>query len=71
MIADQWGISREELDAFSAESHRRAAQATAEGRFEREIVPIYVRDENGEATDELMTRDEAYALTLRSRPSPI
>ena len=58
MIADQWGISREELDAFSAESHRRAAQATAEGRFEREIVPIYVRDENGEATDELMTRDE-------------
>ena len=39
MIADQWGISREDLDAFSAESHRRAAQATAEGRFEHEIVP--------------------------------
>jgi acetyl-CoA acyltransferase len=58
MIADQWGISREELDAFSVESHRRAAQATAEGRFEHEIVPVYVRDENGEATDELMTADE-------------
>ena len=58
MIADQWGISRQDLDAFSAESHRRAAQATAEGRFEREIIPIYVRDENGEPTSELMTADE-------------
>jgi acetyl-CoA acetyltransferase family protein len=44
MIADQWDVSREDLDAFSAESHRRAAQATAEGRFANEIVPIYVRD---------------------------
>jgi acetyl-CoA acyltransferase len=58
MIADQWGISRQDLDAFSAESHRRAAQATAEGRFEREIIPIYVRDEDGQPTDELMTVDE-------------
>ena len=58
MIADQWGSSRQDLDAFSAESHRRAAQATAEGRFEREIIPIYVRDENGEPTSELMTADE-------------
>ncbi len=58
MIADQWAITREDLDAFSAESHRRAARATAEGRFEREIVPIFVRDENGEATDELFTSDE-------------
>jgi acetyl-CoA acyltransferase len=58
MIADQWGISREDLDEFSVESHRRAARATAEGRFEREIVPIYVRDDDGVATDELMTKDE-------------
>lgn len=58
MIADQWGISREDLDVFSAESHRRAARATAEGRFEREIIPIYLRDENGELTSELMTTDE-------------
>jgi acetyl-CoA acyltransferase len=58
MIADQWGISREDLDAFSAESHRRAAQATLEGRFEREILPIYIRDDAGQATDELMTSDE-------------
>ncbi|HEV3187580.1 MAG TPA: thiolase family protein [Acidimicrobiales bacterium] len=58
MIADQWGISREELDEFSAESHRRAARATAEGRFEREIIPVYVRDDDGLTTDELMTSDE-------------
>ncbi|HUZ41208.1 MAG TPA: thiolase family protein [Acidimicrobiales bacterium] len=58
MIADQWDVSREDLDAFSAESHRRAAQATAEGRFEREIVPVYVRDDEGHATDELMSTDE-------------
>ncbi|HVA53699.1 MAG TPA: thiolase family protein [Acidimicrobiales bacterium] len=58
MIADQWGISREELDEFSVESHRRAARATAEGRFDHEIVPIYVRDDDGVATDEVMTRDE-------------
>ena len=58
MIADQWGISREELDAFSLESHRRAARATAEGRFEREIVPVPVRDDEGRATDEWLRTDE-------------
>jgi acetyl-CoA acyltransferase len=58
MIADQWDVSREDLDTFSAESHRRAAQATAEGRFDNEIVPVFVRDDEGHATDELMKTDE-------------
>jgi len=58
MIADQWGLSREDLDAFSAESHRRAVQATAEGRFDRELIKIAVRDENGQATDEILSADE-------------
>ncbi len=58
MIADQWGISREELDAFSLESHRRAARATAEGRFEREIVPVPVRDDEGRDTEEWLKTDE-------------
>src|SRR5256885_14649409 len=40
MIAEKWGISREEMEHFALESHRRAAQATEEGRFEREIVPL-------------------------------
>jgi len=42
MIADEYGLTREDLDAFGAESQRRAAQATAEGRFENEIVPVPV-----------------------------
>jgi acetyl-CoA acyltransferase len=40
VIADEWGLSREELDAYSLESHRRAVEAIDEGRFEREIVPV-------------------------------
>ena len=42
LIAERWGFSREELDAFSYESHRRALAAIDEGRFEQEIVPIEV-----------------------------
>lgn len=40
MIADKWGLSREELEIFSLESHNRALRAIKEGRFEREIVPL-------------------------------
>jgi acetyl-CoA acyltransferase len=58
MIADQWNISREDLDAFSAQSHQRAARATAEGRFENEIIPVAIRDDEGKDTDELVSSDE-------------
>jgi acetyl-CoA acyltransferase len=58
MIADQWDISREQLDAFSAQSHQRAARATAEGRFENEIIPVTIRDDDGTDTDEQLTADE-------------
>ena len=58
MIADQWGLSREQLDEYSVESHKRAAKATEEGRFEGEIIPIEIRDEEGKGTGETMTRDE-------------
>jgi acetyl-CoA C-acetyltransferase len=40
MIAAKWGISREEMEAFALESHRRALAAIDEGRFERQIVPV-------------------------------
>jgi acetyl-CoA acetyltransferase family protein len=40
VIADEWGLSREELDSFALESHRRAVAAIDDGRFEDEIVPI-------------------------------
>jgi acetyl-CoA acyltransferase len=39
-IADMWDISREELDELSVESHRRAATATSDGRFDRELVSV-------------------------------
>jgi acetyl-CoA acyltransferase len=40
VIAEEWGFSREQLDALSLESHRRAIAAIDDGRFENEIVPI-------------------------------
>ena len=44
MIAEQWGIKREELDELAAGSHERAGRAIAEGRFKREITPITLPD---------------------------
>ncbi|MFA5890476.1 MAG: thiolase family protein [Actinomycetota bacterium] len=55
-IARRWNVTREEMDALAVESHRRAAQATEEGRFAREIVPISVTLADG--TTEVMTVDE-------------
>ncbi len=40
VIATEWGISREDLDAYSLESHRRAVAAIDEGRFENELIPV-------------------------------
>lgn len=56
MIAEQWGITREEVDRLAVQSHQRAARATDEGRFENEIIPIEIKHEDGSV--ELMTRDE-------------
>ncbi|VAV95516.1 3-ketoacyl-CoA thiolase @ Acetyl-CoA acetyltransferase [hydrothermal vent metagenome] len=56
LIAQQWDISREEIDALAYESHFRANRATEEGRFENEIIPIEVRRDDG--TIEMVTRDE-------------
>ncbi|CAG9200400.1 3-ketoacyl-CoA thiolase [Paraburkholderia tropica] len=47
LVAQKWALTREMLDAYSAESHRRADAARAAGHFAREIVPIEVRDEQG------------------------
>jgi acetyl-CoA acetyltransferase family protein len=55
LIAEKWNISREDNDAFSVQSHHRAAAARAEGRFEREIVPIEATTEDGTV---LMSEDE-------------
>ncbi|HPB46493.1 MAG: acetyl-CoA C-acyltransferase [Microthrixaceae bacterium] len=63
MIAEKWGLTRDELDAFSLESQRRAAQAIAEGRFDNEIVPVRKKVLDKESRevrvlDEMHTIDE-------------
>jgi acetyl-CoA acetyltransferase family protein len=52
LIADKWGLSREDLDAYGARSQQLALQATEERRFDNEIIPVM--GDNGE----LVTRDE-------------
>ncbi|MEK6267181.1 MAG: thiolase family protein [Planococcus sp. (in: firmicutes)] len=47
-IAEKWGFTREQLDAFSVQSHERAQHAIKEGRYKREIVPIQTEGPNGE-----------------------
>src|SRR5699024_7622207 len=47
IVAEDWGCSREEQDAFAAESQRRAAEAIATGRFADEIVPVEVPQRKG------------------------
>ena len=56
MMAEEWGLSRSELDRFAFESHVKAAAATRRGDFSREIVPIDVTLPNG--TTETLTVDE-------------
>jgi acetyl-CoA C-acetyltransferase len=55
MMADKYGLSRAQLDAFALESHRRAAAATNAGAFDAEIVPLTVDTPQGPA---LHTKDE-------------
>jgi acetyl-CoA acyltransferase len=52
MLAEKWGLKREELDKFSGESHEKAGRAIAEGRFKREIAPIALPDGSVFDTDE-------------------
>ena len=52
MIADKWGLKREELDALAAQSHEKAGRAIAEGRFRREITPVTLPDGARFDTDE-------------------
>ena len=55
MIAVEYGITREDLDAFGAQSQQRAELATNEGRFEHEIIPVPV--DMGEGV-QMLTADE-------------
>jgi acetyl-CoA acyltransferase len=58
VLADRWGVTREDMDAFAAESHRRAAENTDNGFFAKEIIPVPIKDENGALTGEVLDRDQ-------------
>src|SRR5205814_4855387 len=59
VLADKWGITREEMDEYSLESHRRAAANTDNGFFAGEIVPVPIVDpETGKRTGALLETDE-------------
>jgi acetyl-CoA acyltransferase len=71
MIAEKWALSREDLDRYSLESHRRAARATAEGRFDREIVPVTVEVDGTKdefRTDEGIRADSTLETLAKLKP---
>jgi acetyl-CoA acyltransferase len=72
MIAEKWGLSREELDEFSYQSHAKAARATDEGRFEQQIVPVEVTTEDGReefTVDEGFRRDTSPEKLAQLKPT--
>jgi acetyl-CoA acyltransferase len=58
VLADKWGVTREEMDAFALQSHERAAASTDDGFFAGEIIPVPIKDENGQITDAVLSSDE-------------
>ena len=75
MIAEQWGLKREELDDVSAASHEKAGRAIAEGRFAREIVPTTLPDGSVFDTDEgvrvPVNREKMAALAPSFKPDGV
>jgi acetyl-CoA acyltransferase len=72
VIADEWRLSREELDEYSLESHRRAVEAIDEGRFEDEIQPIDLTNPHTGvvlAVDETPRRDTSAEALAALQPA--
>ena len=72
VLADEWSLSREALDAYSYESHRRAIAAIDEGRFEQEIVPVEVMNPHVGtlfAVDETPRRDTSLEKLAELAPA--
>lgn len=53
LMADKYGLSKDELDAYSFESHRRAAEATQAGRFKAEVTPVRIQTQEGSDSHEV------------------
>ncbi|MBI4256183.1 MAG: thiolase family protein, partial [Candidatus Rokubacteria bacterium] len=75
IVAETWGLKREELDDFAARSHEKAGRAIAEGRFAREIVPLTLPDGSAFATDEgvrvPVNREKMAALAPSFKPDGV
>ena len=69
LIADQWKISRRDMDAFGAQSQQRAALATSEGRFHNEIVPVMGADGQMVTTDEGIRPDTSIESLAKLKPA--
>jgi len=72
VLAEEWGFSREQLDGYSLESHRRAIAAIDAGRFEHEIVPVEVTNPHVGtlvAVDETPRRDTSAAALAGLKPA--
>jgi acetyl-CoA C-acetyltransferase len=63
LIAEKWNITRDDMEAYALESHRRAIQAIDEGRFDREISPY-----EGVTTDEGPRRDTSIEKMQSLKP---
>jgi acetyl-CoA C-acetyltransferase len=66
VLAAQYGITREESDAYALASQRRAERAITEGRFDEEIVPVRVCDERGEAREVRQDEHPRFGTTLEA-----
>ncbi len=73
LIAHKWGLSRQALDEFSLNSHQKALEAIDKGYFQREIVPLEVKNENGETirfdVDEGPRRDTSLEKLASLKPA--
>ncbi len=58
VLADRWGVTREQMDQFALESHRRAVASWDSGHFAKEAVPVPIKGEDGSFTGAFLETDE-------------
>lgn len=73
-LADRYGITRQDCDAFAVESHRKAVQAWDDGRFREQIVPVTIEDDKKGIstrvdTDDVFRRDCTMESLAKLRPA--
>ncbi|HEY7135926.1 MAG TPA: thiolase family protein [Acidimicrobiia bacterium] len=58
ILAEKWGITRQEMDGLALRSHQRAADSTDSGHFAKEILPVPIKDADGNLTGDVLSADE-------------